>query len=38
VFKALTERFPRLRVKADRLDYQPSITFRSLNSLPVVLH
>jgi cytochrome P450 len=38
VFKALAERFPRLRVKADRLDYQPSITFRSLKSLPVVLH
>jgi cytochrome P450 len=38
VFKALAERFPRLRVSADMLDYQPSITFRSLKSLPVVWH
>jgi cytochrome P450 len=38
VFKALAERFPRLRVTADTLDYQPSITFRSLKSLPVVWH
>jgi len=38
VFKALAERFPRLRVTADRLEYQPSITFRSLKSLPAVWH
>jgi cytochrome P450 len=35
VFKALAERFPRLRVESDDLEYQPSITFRSLKSLPV---
>jgi cytochrome P450 len=38
VFKALAERFPRLRVATDALAYQPSITFRSLKSLPVVWH
>lgn len=38
VFKALAERFPRLRVMTDQLDYHPSITFRSLKSLPVALH
>ena len=38
VFKALAERFPRLGVATDALDYQPSITFRSLKSLPVTLH
>jgi cytochrome P450 len=35
VFKALAERFPDLRVQTEQLDYQPSITFRSLKSLPV---
>ena len=35
VFKALAERFPRLRLESDDLEYQPSITFRSLKSLPV---
>jgi cytochrome P450 len=38
VFKALAERFPRLRVTTDELEYQPSITFRSLKSLPVTWH
>jgi cytochrome P450 len=40
VFKALAERFPNLRaeVAAEELEYQPSITFRSLKSLPVTLH
>ena len=38
VFKALAERFPRLSVATDALEYQPSITFRSLKSLPVVWH
>ena len=38
VFKALAERFPRLSVATDELEYQPSITFRSLKSLPVVWH
>jgi cytochrome P450 len=34
-FKALAERFPRLRLITEDLSYQPSITFRSLKSLPV---
>src|SRR5580704_2101807 len=38
VFKALAERFPNLRVETEGLEYQPSITFRSLKALPVVLH
>ena len=38
VFKALAERFPRLHTTANRLEYQPSITFRSLKSLPVTWH
>jgi len=38
VFKALAERFPGFQVKADELDYQPSITFRSLKSLPITWH
>ena len=38
VFKALAERFPNLRVQTDALEYQPSITFRSLKSLPVTWH
>jgi len=37
VFKALAERFPNLQMASDRLEYQPSITFRSLKSLPVTL-
>jgi cytochrome P450 len=35
VFKALAERFPNLQLESKELDYQPSITFRSLKSLPV---
>jgi len=35
VFKALAERFPALQVETEQLEYQPSITFRSLKSLPV---
>jgi len=38
VFKALAERFPNLRAQTDDLEYQPSITFRSLKSLPVTWH
>jgi len=38
VFKALAERFPRLQAEAADLEYQPSITFRSLKSLPVTWH
>jgi cytochrome P450 len=35
VFKALAERFPTLHLETEELTYQPSITFRSLKSLPV---
>jgi cytochrome P450 len=38
VFKALAERFPNLRAETEELEYQPSITFRSLKALPVVWH
>ena len=37
VFKALAERFPSLHLETEHLEYQPSITFRSLKSLPVTL-
>ena len=37
VFKALAERFPGFRLEDERLEYQPSITFRSLKSLPITL-
>ncbi len=35
VFKALAERFPDLEAATAELEYQPSVTFRSLKSLPV---
>jgi ferredoxin len=35
VFKALAERFPGFRLDNEELEYQPSITFRSLKSLPI---
>ncbi len=35
VFRALAERFDRFELATDRLEYQPSIQFRSLKSLPV---
>jgi pimeloyl-[acyl-carrier protein] synthase len=35
VFKALAERFPGLQLETEELEYQPSITFRSLKTLPV---
>jgi cytochrome P450 len=38
VFKALAERFPKLRAQTEDLEYQPSITFRSLKALPVTWH
>jgi cytochrome P450 len=38
VFKALAERFPNLRPTDEKLEYHPSITFRSLKSLPVTWH
>jgi cytochrome P450 len=33
--KALAERFPSLRLETPEIEYQPSITFRSIKSLPV---
>jgi cytochrome P450 len=33
-FKALTQRFTSLHLETEELEYQPSITFRSLKSLP----
>jgi cytochrome P450 len=36
VFKALAEHFPSLHLETEHLAYQPSITFRSLKSLPVI--
>src|SRR5918911_1988665 len=35
-FKALAQRFPTLHGETEALEYQPSILFRSLKSLPVV--
>jgi pimeloyl-[acyl-carrier protein] synthase len=35
VFKALAERFPGFRLDNTALEYHPSITFRSLKSLPI---
>jgi cytochrome P450 len=37
-FKALAERFSSLQLDTEALEYQPSITFRSLKSLPVTWH
>jgi cytochrome P450 len=34
-FKAMAERFPALRLETEELEYQPSITFRSLQALLV---
>jgi len=34
-FKTLAQRFPSLHVETEELEYQPSINFRSLTSLPV---
>jgi cytochrome P450 len=34
-FTALVERFPALHLATEELEYQPSITFRSLKTLPV---
>lgn len=38
VFKALTERFAGLELESEELEYQPSITFRSLKTLPITWH
>ena len=35
-FKAMVERFPRFHLATDELEYQPSVGFRSLKSLPVI--
>ena len=37
VFGALAERYPNLQPKTTEMEYQPSITFRSVKSLPVSL-
>jgi len=37
-FKALVQRFPALHLETEELEYQPSILFRSLKSLPVTWH
>jgi cytochrome P450 len=34
-FRALAERFESLHIETDRIEYQPSISFRSIKSLPV---
>ena len=38
IFKALAKRFPDIRMTSAGLEYQPSITFRSLKALPVTWH
>ena len=35
VFRGLAERFSRFELAADRIEYQPSLQFRSVKSLPV---
>ena len=37
VFGALAERYPNLDLRNDRAEYQESLTFRSVKSLPVSL-
>ena len=37
VFSALAERFPNLELAGHQVEYQESLTFRSLKSLPVLL-
>ena len=36
-FKALAERYDSINLETDQIEYQPSITFRSIQSLPVSL-
>ena len=38
VFRELAERYPNLELKTHDMEYQPSITFRSVKSLPVSLN
>jgi hypothetical protein len=35
-FRALAERFESLHIEKEDIEYQPSITFRSIKSLPVM--
>ena len=37
-FKALAERYDTINLETDNIEYQPSITFRSIKSLPVSLN
>jgi cytochrome P450 len=37
VFSALADRYPNLELKTNEMEYQPSITFRSIKGLPVSL-
>ena len=36
-FKALAERYDSITLETDDFEYQPSVTFRSLKSLPVTM-
>ncbi len=38
VFSALADRYPNMELKTHDMEYQPSITFRSIKSLPVSLN
>ena len=38
VFSALAERYPNMELKSHEMEYQPSITFRSIKGLPVSLN
>jgi cytochrome P450 len=38
VFSALADRYPNLQLKTHDMEYQPSITFRSIKDLPVSLN
>ena len=34
-FRALAQRFPTLRMETEELEYQPSLSFRSIKAMPV---
>jgi len=38
VFRELADRYPNLELKTNEMEYQPSITFRSIKSLPVSIN
>ena len=38
VFRELSERYPNLQLQTNDMEYQPSITFRSIKNLPVSLN